>query len=315
MLKKIVTITIACYNEQDNIIDMYSKLNNITNKIKKYTFEYIFVDNGSLDNTRQIIVNIAKKDKKVKGIFLSRNFGPEASLSASHDFSTGEAVISIPCDFQDPPLLIPKFIKKWEEGANIVIGIYQKSEEDNVTRIIRKIFYKLFKLISNIDIPINASGSGLLDKKALIALKSLPEKYRFFRGLRSWIGFKVSHVSYKKQKRNKGKSSYNFIDYVKHAERGMFGFSYLALDLMVYTGFFLVLLSFIFIIGYLYTVLVIGNPINASIPIMLVIVFFGGIQLLAISIIGKYIQVIVEETKARPIYIVEDTINTTKNNQ
>ena len=240
---------------------------------------------------------------------MSRNFGPEASADALINYASGDAFIALPADLQDPPDLIPKFIAKWEQGYQLVVGIYKKSQDNFLTLILRKNFYNLFKKISSIDIPINAGGTGLLDRKALNALKLLPEKYRFFRGLRAWIGFKTAYITYERRKRAKGKSSYRFIDYFKHAERGLFGFSYLVLDLMVYGGFILVFFSFVFFLAYLFTVLIIGNPIKASIPLMLAIVFFGGIQLLAISIIGKYIQVIVEETKGRPVYIVEEVIN------
>jgi len=314
-MKKKITIGIPTYNEEQNIERIYKKIETIIKKYKHYNFEYIFVDNHSIDKTKILIKNLIKKDKRIKGIFLSRNFGPEASLSALIDYSLGDVFIGIPCDLQDPPELILKFIKKWNEGYNIVIGVYKKSEDNFITSILRKSFYSVFKKISNIEVPINASGVGLLDRRALDALKSLPEKFRFFRGLRSWIGFKTAHVYYERNKRQHGKSSYRIFDYFKHAERGLFGFSYLVLDLMAYFSFLLVILSFLFIIGYLFTVFVFGNPIQASIPLMLTIVFFGGIQLLAISIIGKYIQVIVEETKARPMYIVDEVINLEIKNQ
>lgn len=313
--KKLVSIGIPCFNEELNIIPAYQAYKKITEKIRRYSFEFIFVDNGSNDTTRDKIREIALKDKHVIGIFLSRDFGPESSNAAALDFATGDAFIGLPADLQDPPNLIQKLINKWEQGYDIVVGIYNKSQDDFLTFFLRKNFYKLFKKISNINIPINAVGTGLLGKKALNALRSLPEKFRFFRGLRAWIGFKTAYVYYERKKRIYGKSSYNFFSYLKHAERGLFGFSYLFLDLMAYLGFLLVLLAFIFIIGYLFTVFVFGNPIKASIPLMLAIVFFGGIQLLAISIVGKYIEVIVEETKNRPVYIVDEVINLKIKNQ
>lgn len=147
-----------------------------------------------------------------------------------------------------------------------------------------------------------------MDKKVQQAIKSLPEKYRFFRGLRAWVGFDTAYIKYDRPKRNRGKSSYNMLDYFKHAERGVFGFSYLLLDIMAYLGFVLVILSFLFIILYILISLIYGNPIKGAVTILVSIVFFGGIQLLAISIIGKYIQVIVEETKARPTYIIDKII-------
>lgn len=304
-----ISICVPCFNEEENIVVMYESLKKIANKNKKYVFEIIFTDNKSQDNTRRLIRKLAKKDKQVKGIFLSRNFGSESSGQAALNYANGDAFIAISCDFQDPPEMINMFIKKWEEGYDVVMGSYTSNQEGFLMTNIRKFFYKILKKIASTNIPVNVTGFGLLDRKVVLALRSLPEKYRFARGLTAWVGFKQTYIPYQRKKRERGKSSYNLFDYIKQAERGFFGFSYLSLDLMVYGGFLLVLFSFLFIIGYLYTVIFIGNPIKASIPLMLAIVFFGGIQLLAISIIGKYIQVIVEETKNRPMYIVEDTVN------
>jgi glycosyltransferase involved in cell wall biosynthesis len=309
MKNKIISVSIPCYNEQENIDIAYESLKNVFAKIKNYDYEFIFTDNGSLDNTKKLISRLAKKDKKVKGIFLSRNFGPESSGRAGLDYANGDAFVGIGCDLQDPPELIIKFIKEWEKGNDIVMGVYSKTDEGFFMKSVRSIFYNVFNKISTTTISSNAVGFGLYDRKVITVLKSLPEKYRFERGLTAWVGFKKTFIPYERKKRMRGKSSYSFFDYVKHAERGFFGFSYLPLDMMVYGGFLLTFFSFIFIAGYLYWVIVFGNPINASIPLMLAIFFFGGINLLGISIIGKYIQVIVEETKARPIYIVEDTVN------
>lgn len=306
---KKISICIPCYNEEDNIAKTYSIIKEILSDNKKYKYEYIFVDNGSEDKTGDLIRKIANKDNNVKGIFLSKNFGPEASGKAAFDYAIGDAVVAIGCDLQDPPELINKFIKEWEKGFDVVMGVYMKNEDSLIMKIIKNSFYNFFNLISKTQIPPNATGFGLYDKKIVTALKALPEKYRFERGLLSWVGYKKTFINYQRRKRLLGKSSYNFLDYIKHAERGIFGFSYLPLDLLVYGGFLLTFFSFIFIAGYLYWVIAYGNPINASIPLLLAIVFFGGINLLGISVIGKYIQVIVEETKNRPIYIVEETVN------
>ncbi|MCR4312972.1 MAG: glycosyltransferase family 2 protein [Candidatus Roizmanbacteria bacterium] len=308
-MKKKISIVIPCFNEDANIETTYKKIEQVLKKLSPYDFEYIIIDNGSTDKTKNIIKKLIKKDKRISGVFLSRNFGAEASATACYTYATGDAVIGIAADMQDPPELIPQFIKKWEQGNDIIFGIYTKAEDNVFITLLRKLFYKIFKSISNIDVPVNATGFGLVSRKAVDAFLSLPEKFRFSRGLLAWVGFKRDYIYYKKNKRERGKSSYNIFDYLHHSERGIFGFSYLVLDFMIYGGMAVVLLSFLFIIGYLYTVIVVGNPIKASIPTMLVIVFFGGIQLLAISIIGKYIQVIVEETKNRPMYIVEETIN------
>lgn len=308
--KKLITIAIPCFNEEKNVVWAHETIKKTIDKDKKYNYEFIFVDNGSDDKTRLMIEKVIKKDNRVKGIFLSRNFGPEASAQAAIDNSNGDAVVLLACDLQDSPELIPKFIEKWEEGFDIVLGQYKGTQDSVFMTFMRKSFYKLFGKISNIDVPINVTGFGLISRKVVDAMKSLPEKYRFGRGLMMWVGFKKTYISYQRKNRQNGKSSYkSFFDYLKHSERGIFGFSYLPLDLMVYFGFIITLLSFLFIIGYLFTVFVFGNPITASIPIMLAVVFFGGVNLLALSIIGKYIQVIVEETKNRPVYIVDEKLN------
>lgn len=294
-MKKTISIVVPCFNEEANIETTYKKIELILKKLLSYDFEYIIVDNGSTDKTKEIIKRLIKRDKRIKGIFLSRNFGPEASAAACYKFAIGDAVIALPADLQDPPELILKFVKKWEQGYDVVIGIYNKTEDDLFTKFLRKFFYFFFKKISNIDVPVNASGVGLLDRKVVDALNSLPEKYRFFRGLRAWIGFKTATVNYERGKRQRGVSSYNLINYFKHAERGIFGFSYLIMDMMFYFGMGISLISLLFLV--------------VKFSLYSLIIFIGSILLLSISIIGKYIQVIVEETKDRPMYIVEDTIN------
>ncbi len=308
MAKKI-TICVPCYNEEANVISAYKAIKAVTEKIKGFRFEYIFVDNGSLDKTRSLIRKIARQDKRVMAVFLSRNFGPEASGQAAYDAATGDAVMGLACDLQDPPELIPQFIKKWQEGYDIVWGAYKRGVDGPVMTWLRRNFYRVFKTISTIDVPTNVTGFGLIDKKVILALRSLPEKYRFGRGLAAWVGFKKTFIPYEKRRRERGKSSYSFIDYIKAAERGVFGFSYLPLDFITYVGFILMMVSFLFIFAYLVLFFLYGNPIKGSVTILVSIIFFGGIQLFALSIIGKYILIIVEEVKARPTYIIEEVVN------
>lgn len=303
---KTISIGIVCFNEEPNILPAYAALSNLAGKTNKYLYELIFIDNGSTDNTREEIKKIAKKDKRVVAVFLSRNFGPEASAQASLDFASGDAFIMYEGDMQDPPELILDFIKKWESGFDVVVGIRTKTEDTQFMTFIRKFYYRIFKAMSDIEVPVDAGSFGLLDKKVINAIKNMPEKYRFYRGLRAWVGFKTTYISYKRRKRQRGKTSYNFLGYIHHAERSFFGFSYLPLDIIVYSGLFFVILSFAWIIISVFYSLISGQIMRESLLILLFTVFFGGIQLLALSIIGKYIQVIVEETKNRPVYIVEE---------
>jgi len=305
---KLISVVIPCYNEEDNVVGVYAALEQMRQSVHGYRFEYMFVDNGSVDSTRDEIRKIVNKTTRVKGIFLSRNFGPEASTQAGFDYARGDALIWYAGDMQEPAELIPTFINKWEHGFDSVMGIYTKTKDTWMMTFLRRSFYRIMKTISNIDIPVNSIGYGLYSRKVVDAMKRLPETYRFSRGIRAWVGFSTAYVPYERKRRMHGKSSYSLMEYFRHAERSVFGFSYLPLDVLIYVGLLFVVLSFACITSYMVFSVLFGNPINTAILILISIIFFGGVNLLALSIIGKYIQVIVEETKARPTYIVDTII-------
>lgn len=309
MAKKIISVGVICFNEELNVAPAFKELVRISAKNKKYNYQFIFVDNGSKDNTKEEIKKIIRIDTRITGVFLSRNFGPESSSQAALDYATGDAFIIYEGDMQDPPDVILDFIKEWEKGFSTVVGVRDKTDDSFLMKIIRKTYYRIFRAISNIEVPINAGSFGLMDRKVMDSIKKMPEKYRFFRGLRAWVGFNTSYVKYKRRRRERGKSSYNILSYIHHAERSFFGFSYLPLDVIVYLGLLLTFISFICVIVYLLSFFLYGQTIKESMVILFSIVLFGGIQILALSIIGKYIQVIVEETKQRPPYLVEEVIN------
>ena len=300
--KKKISIGVICFNEQDNIMPAFTELTRVANFKKNYIFELVFVDNGSTDNTRSEIRKIANIDKRVTGVFLSRNFGAEASTQASLECSKGDAFICFEGDMQDPPDLILDFIKKWEQGFDVVIGVRNKTDDTFLKKLLRKTYYGIFKTISNIEVPVNAGSFGLLDKKVMKEINNLPEKYRSFRGLRAWVGFKTAFVNYNRRKRQRGKSSYNFFKYFHEAQRSFLGFSYLPLDIILFASLILVFIALIFGAWYLLSQ-------DKFLLILFAIAFFGAIQLLSLSVIGKYIQIIVEETKKRPTYIIDEIIN------
>lgn len=308
-MKKILSIIVPTYNEEANIEHAYNKLRQMLKIVPNYDYEIIFVDNYSIDNSRDIIKKLAKKDPKVTALFMSRNFTSEYSSQAAMKQAIGDMITVVDCDLQDPPEMIPKFIKEWEKGYQIVIGVRVTIKDTPLMTFIRKLFYLLFKKIANIHMPLNAGSFCLIDKRVNEVINSLPERNRFFRGLRAWVGFRVKEVTYTRQGRAFGKSKNTIYDYIKDAQRGLLGFSFIPLDLMTTFGFLLVILSFVFIIIYLSVAIIIGNPINASIPILLAVFFFGAVQLLAVSIVGKYIQIIFEEVKGRPTYIIDHIIN------
>lgn len=308
-MKKILSIVVPTYNEEQNIEFAYREIKKTLASIPKFDYEIIFVDNLSLDRSRQIIKKISQKDKKVTAIFMSRNFTSEYSSHAAMKHAIGDILTIVDCDLQDHPSVIPKFIKQWEEGCLVVVGVRNVINDTLFMKTVRKLFYIILKKLANIDIPLNAGTFCLIDRKVLNVIISLPEKNRFFRGLRAWAGFKTAYVEYNRRRRKYGETKNTLFDYLRDSQRGLLGFSFVPLDIMTTFGFILVLFSFLFLLGYLFIVVVFGNPIRAQIPLMLAIVFFGGIQMLAISIVGKYIQIIFEEVKGRPPYIIENILN------
>lgn len=308
-MKKIISIVVPTYNEELNIEYAYKELKKMLLTIPRYDYEIIFVDNFSTDRSRDLITKLTKKDKKVTAIFLSRNFTSEYSSHAAMNQAIGDVLTIVDCDLQDPPEVIKKFIKEWEKGYPVVVGVRNIINDTFIMKVVRRFFYIILKKMANIEMPLNAGTFCLLDRKILDVIVNLPERNRFFRGLRAWIGFKTAYVEYEREKRKFGQTKNSISDYIRDAQKGLLGFSFIPLDLMTTFGFFLTIFSFIFAIGYLFWVIFFGNPINASIPIMLSIFVFGGIQMLGISIVGKYVQIIFEEVKRRPPYIVEEILN------
>jgi len=309
MDRKLVSFVVPCYKEEENIPTTYAALDKLARSLGKYDYEIIFVDNGSPDKSQELMRAIAEKDKKFVAILLSRNFGPETTILAGQQHARGDAVVFVEADLQDPVELIPEFIQKWEEGYDIVLGRRDSSDEGGMLFGIRKLFYKILHNISYVDIPVNVGTFSLITKQVNEAMNSLPEKNRFGRGIRAWVGFKSCQIQYHRHERKLGKSNYNFSHLLKHAEKGLIGFSTLPLEILTYMGMGMVFLSFFLILFYLGRFFIFGNPFIGFSTIVILIIFFSGVQLLATSIVGKYIAVIFEETKNRPQYIVKETIN------
>ena len=307
-MKKTISVVIPCYNEEQNIKRSYQEVKKVFAK-SKYSLEIIFVDNCSTDKSAKLIKEIAKKDKSATAVLLSRNFGGEYSSLAGMRVASGDATVVLDCDLQDPPELILDFAKEWERGSEVVIGFRNDIDDNLFMKIARKAFYKIMKKISNIEIPLNAGTYSLVDKRVMNVINNLPEKNRFFRGLRAWAGFKTTKVEYKRRRRKFGRTHNTLLDYLRDAERGVFGFSYVPLELITYFGFLLVIASFIFIGMYSLLFVFLGNPIPGFMTIISLITLLGGVQILAISVVGKYVLIIFEETKNRPEYVIREIIN------
>lgn len=302
------SVVIPVHNEEKNILELYKRLTNVLTSLNK-PYEIIYVNDGSIDNSLNILHKVASSDKKVKIVDLSRNFGHQIAISAGISFASGKATIIMDGDLQDPPSVILEFIKKWEEGFSVVYGIRRKRKESLLKRICYFVFYRIQERIAKIKIPLDAGDFCLMDKKVIDILKKMPERNRFIRGIRSWIGFSQAGIKYERDFRFQGKPKYNLKKLLRLALDGIYSFSDIPLKISLIFGSFISILCFIFSIYIIYQRLVYGTSVYGIATIAVSILFLGGIQLIAVGVIGEYIGRIYDEVKQRPIFIVKQLIN------
>ena len=306
MLKKISAI-IACYKDAQAIPIMYKRLSNTFKKIG-VDYEIVFVNDGSPDNTEDVLKNLVAKDSHVIGINHSRNFSSQMAFTSGMDIAKGDAVILLDGDLQDPPELIEKLYKKWREGYDVVYGIRVKREAPLYMAIMYKLFYRIFHAMSYIQIPLDAGEFSLMDRKVVNALKELPERDRFLRGLRAWVGFRQTGIRYIRPERMFGKTTNNLFRNINWATKGIFSFSYVPLRGITLLSFIIFLVALAAMIYQIFARLVFKNAPQGITTILIVVLFIGAIQLLGISVLGEYIGKIFEEVKQRPKYIIKNIL-------
>lgn len=307
---KFISIVTPCYNEEGNVEDLYQQIKNIFADLKDYNYEHIFIDNASTDKTVDILKDIVKKDRNVKIIVNTRNFGHIRSPYYGLLQASGDAVILMAADLQDPPGLIRGFIKKWEEDYKIVVGVKSKSEENPIIFGIRKLYYNLIKKFSEIEQIENFTGFGLYDRKFINILKQLDEPYPYFRGLITEIGFKRAEIKFVQAKRKKGKSKNNFYTLYDMAMLGFVNYSLIPLRMATFIGFVVSILSLFVAIVYFMYKLIFWKRFQVGIaPLVIGLFFFSAVQLFFIGIIGEYIGAIYTRAKKRPLVIERERIN------
>ena len=309
-----ISAIIACYNDARAIPEMYERVL-LTFKKINCQYEIIFVNDGSPDNSTDIIEDICKKDSNVIGIVHSRNFSSQNAFTSGMMKASGDAVVLLDGDLQDPPEMIEKFITEWEKGYEVVYGIRTKRKASLFLRLSYKIFYRLFNKVSYIKIPLDAGDFSLMDRKVVEAINKTPETDRFIRGLRAWVGFNQTGVEYNRPERKFGKTTNSVIKNVRWAKKGIFSFSYIPLEFISYLSYFIVLISMIAIVWYIALYFIYPGAPRGITTILVLILFLGGIQILSISILSEYIAKILDETKKRPKFIVKKIINYKKKNQ
>ena len=309
--RKKISAVITCYKDGRAVPVMYERLRKTFRKLG-VAYEIIFVNDASPDDCEERIRKIAKKDRRVSGINHTRNFGSQMAFTSGMKLSTGDAVVLLDGDLQDPPELIEKFFPLWNQGYEVVYGIRIKREAPSLMQFAYKMFYRVFQKLSYIKVPVDAGDFSLMDRKVVDALNQLPEKDRFIRGLRAWVGFRQTGVPYTRPERMFGKTTNSIHRNFGWARKGLFSFSYVPLEMITYCSLFVALLSFLGILAQI--ILKILYPETPrGLPITLIsILFLGSIQLLSLSILGEYIGKIFEEVKNRPMYIVKDVINKPK---
>ena len=304
--KKILSIVSPVYNEAENLGEFYSRVINATDNLN-LEIEIIYINDGSQDSTIDIITKQRQIDNRITIIDLSRNFGKEIALTAGLDYSSGDAVIVIDADLQDPPELIPKLVEKWREGYDVVNAKRIKRKgESLLKKVMSYIYYRLLFYLSDINVPRDTGDFRLLNKNALDALLKLREKHRYMKGLFVWVGFKQKEIEYEREARFKGKTKWGFFSLFNLAFDGLTSFSIMPLRLASTIGFLAALIGFFYGAVIVFKTLFFHEPVAGFTSLVVLITFFGGIQLLSIGIIGEYIGRIFNETKNRPLYVVKN---------
>lgn len=300
-----LSVVVPAYNEEDVIIDFHRRLSAVIDQLNLRA-EIIYVNDGSTDETLNLLSGIRLRDTRVGIINLSRNFGKEIALTAGIDYAKGEAVVLIDADLQDPPELIPNLIKEWRNGYDVV---YAQRTARNGESLIKKatafLFYRTIKRLCRVQIPSDTGDFRLLSRRAVVSLKLLREQHRFMKGLFAWIGYPQKAVLYHRDERFAGQSKWNYWKLWNFALEGITSFTTTPLKIATYVG----LVSAAGAFGYgLYMILrtlAFGNPVPGYPSLLTVILFFGGIQLFCIGILGEYLGRMFDETKKRPLYIIE----------
>jgi glycosyltransferase involved in cell wall biosynthesis len=303
---KTISLIIPFFNEEESVESLFNEINRVVSKIDiDINFEFICVDDGSSDNTIEKLIFNQMHDQRIKVIELSRNFGKEAALTAGIHESSGDAIIPIDADLQDPPELISQMIEKWLEGYEVVLAKRENRESDSFfKRITANFFYKIHNNLSTIKIPSNVGDFRLLDRCVVKELKKLPENQRFMKGLFSWVGFKSFTIYYTRRPRAKGRTKFSSLKLINFAIEGITSFSTAPLRFFSYLGFFGVTITSLYACIILFQYFFYGIPVKGYASIMISVLFLGNLQLMGIGILGEYIGRIYMESKQRPIYII-----------
>lgn len=304
-----ISIVVPCYNEEESCKPFLKRIIPILESLNK-SFEIIFINDGSKDKTLEILKEEGKKDNRLKIIDLSRNFGKEAALTCGIDYAKGDAVIPIDIDLQDPPELILQMVKLWEDGYEVVLAQRADRSSDHILkRKTAQWFYKAHNKLSDIKIPQNVGDFRLMDRKVIEAIKLLPERRRFMKGIFAWVGFRQTTITYARPSREAGEGKFSGWKLWNFAIEGITSFSIVPLQVWAYIGFFIAFLSFGYGAIIIFKVLIFGKDLPGYASLLTSVLFLGGIQLIGLGIFGEYLGRVYGEVKQRPVYIIREIEN------
>lgn len=303
----LISVIAPTYNEAENIGEFLTQTTTILDSITN-DWEILFIDDGSKDATIDLIKQNHKKDKRIKYVIFSRNFGKEAALTAGLKYAKGQVVIPMDVDLQDPPSLIPQLYEKWKEGYKVVLATRKKRDGDSaVKKITASLFYRIIGKLSQVKLPENTGDFRLMDIEVVEAINTLPERTRFMKGIFSWVGFDSCTVYYERNGRYKGSVKQNYKKLWNLALDGIFSFSTLPLQIWMYLGSLISLVAFGYTAFLILRAIIFGIDVPGYTSLMTTILFMGGIQLISLGVMGQYISRIYNEVKSRPIYVISQT--------
>lgn len=305
--KELISIVVACYNEEEVLPIFYDEINKVSNKLKNINFEFLFVDDGSNDGTLSVIKNLVRKDKRVKYISFSRNFGKEAAMNAGLSYAKGDYVALMDADLQDPPSMLIDMYKYIDSYDVVATRRITRKGEPKIRSVFSKVWYKLINKISDVEMVDGARDFRLMRRCVVDAILSMNEYNRYSKGIFGFVGFKTKYLEYENVKRVAGKTKWSFLGLVKYAIEGITSFSTLPLTISSLFGMLFCLLAVVAIIFIIIRTLLYGDPVGGWPSLVCIILLVSGVQLLCLGIMGKYLSKMYLETKKRPIYIVRET--------
>ena len=307
--KSLLSVVIPCFNEEDVLEETIRRLKVFCSELLNLDVELIFIDDGSSDKTRALLKSYASLDSRIRLICFARNFGHQIAVTAGVDAARGDAVVLIDADLQDPPEIIHQMIEKWREGYDVVYGTRSVRQGESVFKLATaRFFYRLLNKLSDIAIPLDAGDFRLMNRNVVAAIRSMPERDRFLRGMVSWVGFKQIGLPYSRAKRFAGESKYPLGKMLRFATDGILSFSTKPLQLSVGLGLICSSLSLLGIVYALVLLLFTSMWVEGWTALMIAVLFMGGVQLICVGVLGEYVGRIYNEIKNRPLYVVQEYI-------